>query len=54
MRRQSGIVHALGECRDCGQTFDFYKNALALSAKHAKNTGHTVSVEQCISVLYNP
>jgi hypothetical protein len=44
----------MGECRNCGATFDNYKNALALSAKHAKRTGHTVTVEQCISVVYNP
>jgi hypothetical protein len=54
VNRRSGVVHALGECRDCGATFDSYKNALALSAQHAERYGHTVSAEQCISVVYNP
>lgn len=54
MNRKSGVIHAIGTCDDCGQTFDHYKNALALSAQHAQRTGHTVHVEQCIAVTYNP
>ena len=54
MKRRSGVVHAFGECRNCEATFEHYKNALALSAKHAERYDHTVVVEQCISVLYNP
>ncbi len=54
MERRSGVIHAVGECRDCGKIYDHYKNAVALSAKHAKNTGHTVDCEQLISITYNP
>jgi hypothetical protein len=54
LRRRSGVVHAFGECKDCGVTFESHKNALALSAKHARDYDHTVEVEQCISVIYNP
>jgi hypothetical protein len=52
MNRRSGVVHAIGECKDCGATFDNYKNAMALSAQHARRYGHTVHVEQCITVMY--
>lgn len=54
LTRRSGVVHAMGTCQDCGKEFNHYKNALALSAQHAMRTGHTVEVEQCIGVTYNP
>jgi len=54
MRRRSGVVHAMAECEDCGWTTEFYKNALANGAQHARRTGHTVHVEQAIAVTYNP
>lgn len=53
MRRRSGLVHALAECRDCPWTTDYYKNALANGAQHAQRTGHHVQIEQCIVVSYN-
>ena len=51
--RYSGVVHGFGECHNCGATFDNYKNALALSAQHAKKYDHHVTCEQAISVSYN-
>lgn len=53
MATYSGVVHAIGECRTCGQDFNGYKNCRANAAKHAKRTGHHVVVEQAISVSYN-
>lgn len=52
--RRSGVVHAQGICTDCGQEFDHWKNALALSAQHARRTGHEVKCEQAVVVTYNP
>lgn len=54
MKRRSGVVHAQAVCEDCGWETDYYKNALANGAQHAKRTGHTVQVEQAIVVQYNP
>ena len=54
MDRRSGVVHAIGGCRNCEAEFTNWKNALALAAKHAKATGHTTWAEQCISVEYGP
>lgn len=54
MNRRSGVVHAVAECKTCGWSTEHYKNALANGAQHAQRTGHTVDVEQCIAVTYNP
>lgn len=54
MQRKSGVIHAQGQCRDCGMEFTNYKNALANGARHAQATGHEVDVEQCVAVTYNP
>lgn len=35
MQRRSGVVHAEAECRDCGWSTGYYKNALANAAQHA-------------------
>lgn len=48
----TGISHAQANCYDCGwQTFS-YKNALANAARHHDAYGHTVHVEQVLSVTY--
>ena len=50
--RYSGVIHAGARCEDCAWRTDFYKNALANGARHHYATGHTVNVEQAISVTY--
>lgn len=53
LTKRCGVVHAVFECEDCGKQFENYKNAQALAAKHAKQTGHYVSGEVGIAVWYN-
>lgn len=51
---ESGKVHEVANCADCDWHNGNYKNALATAARHAKATGHTVNIEQGISITYNP
>ena len=53
MKRSYGVVHAIAECEDCGIQFQNYKNAQALSAKHAKKYSHRVVGEVCNAFSYN-
>jgi len=52
--RSSGKVGEIAQFRDCRWENENYKNAMATAARHAAATGHTVSVEQTISVVFNP
>lgn len=45
MKKDTWKIHAIAECQDCGATFENYKNAQALAAKHAKTYGHKVHGE---------
>lgn len=40
------VVHAIAHCDNCDFTEDLYSSAAWEATKHAKATGHTVSVEQ--------
>lgn len=53
MIRKSGLLGVQAECYTCGWTSEA-KNAAGNAARHAKATGHEVSVEQTIGVIYNP
>jgi len=47
-----GLIHAVAECEECGKTWES-RNAHGVGARHAKSTGHCVSVEVCYGYLYN-
>ena len=46
------VVHAIAECTVCGVRYENYKNAQALAAKHAKQTGHVVTGEVGLAFEY--
>ena len=48
----SGLLGVFTECQDCGWTSEA-RNAMGNGARHAKSTGHHVTVEQTIAVAYN-
>ena len=50
--KTTSVVHAIGTCTVCGKEFTNYKNAQALSAKHAKHTGHIVKGEIGLAFEY--
>lgn len=50
----AGVVGCLVECKGCSWESSSYKNGLAIAARHAQATGHTVVAEQTIVVTYNP
>jgi len=53
MKRTSGIVHGMAECKDCGWRNENYKNAQATGAIHAKKHKHRVEVEVGYSHVYD-
>ncbi len=53
MKREYGVVHGVAWCQDCDWTTDSYKNAQAISSKHAKKYGHRVEGELGIAFSYD-
>lgn len=45
MAKSYGVVHGIATCETCGWESASYKNIQAVSANHAKHTGHTVRGE---------
>ena len=48
-----GVVHGVAHCLDCGWSTESYKNAQAISAKHARKYGHRVEGELGIAFSYD-
>jgi len=48
------LIHAIVICFDCGWREEDYLIAQKEARKHAKKTGHTVSLETAYSQTYNP
>lgn len=53
MKKSIGVVHAVATCKDCGKEFQYYKNAQALAAKHAKKYKHYVYGEVGLAFDYD-
>jgi len=53
MKKKIGVVHCIAECDTCGKTFQYYKNAQACAAKHAKDHGHIVRGEIGLAFTYD-
>ncbi len=53
MSREYGVVHGVAYCQDCDWSTESYKNAQAISAKHAKHHGHRVEGELGIAFSYD-
>lgn len=53
MKKETWLTHGIAYCEDCGWTYEYYKNAQALGAKHAKKYKHIVHVEVGLSSKYN-
>lgn len=53
LKKRVWKVHTVGECEDCGKIFENYKNAQALSAKHAKDHKHLVRGEIGLAFVYD-
>ena len=43
MKKKTWKVHDCWNCRTCGKSYENYKNAQALAAKHARSRGHRVT-----------
>ena len=52
MKYDYGVIHAIADCVDCGWHCESYKNAQALSAKHARKYKHTVKGEVANAFTY--
>ncbi len=48
-----GVVHGVAHCLDCDWSTESYKNAQAISAKHARKYGHRVEGELGIAFSYD-
>jgi len=48
-----GVVHGVAKCQDCGWETYSYKNAQAISKKHAMKHGHKVEGELGIAFFYD-
>ncbi len=48
-----GVVHGVARCLDCEWHTESYKNAQAISAKHAKHHGHRVEGNLGIAFSYD-
>lgn len=48
-----GVVHGVARCLDCEWRTESYKNAQAISAKHAKHHGHRVEGNLGIAFSYD-
>ena len=53
MKYAYGVVHAVVRCQDCEWETFSYKNAQAISKKHAEKYGHYVEGELGISFSYD-
>ncbi len=53
MKKETWVVHAVAECRDCEWNAQGHKNAQAIAAKHAKHHGHLVVVEVGLHSKYD-
>ena len=53
MKKSTWKIHTVTECRDCGKTFENYKNGQALAALHAKKYGHLVIGEIGLAFEYD-
>ncbi len=53
MTKHTGLLSARAECRDCNRQIGSERNGAGVAARHARATGHEVSVEQTISIVYN-
>uniref|UniRef100_A0A6M3MAN1 Uncharacterized protein n=1 Tax=viral metagenome TaxID=1070528 RepID=A0A6M3MAN1_9ZZZZ len=53
MKSKYGVVHGVARCLDCDWETESYKNAQAISAKHAKKYGHRVEGELGIYFVYD-
>ena len=56
MRSERGLIHQVSFCAKCGKRWEDYINERSRKAAytHAKNTGHTVTVESGTFITYNP
>lgn len=55
MKTDRATVSQIAYCEDCRKEWEEYKNFKARKAayKHAKKTGHRVSVETTVAISYN-
>ncbi len=53
MRKKTWKTSSIAECADCDWTYENYKNAQAVGAKHAKDHNHFVRVETVLASYYN-
>lgn len=53
MKKNIGVFHCIAECETCGATFQNYKNAQALAARHAEIYGHRVTGEIALGFVYD-
>lgn len=50
---ENGKVHAIFECKDCGEYWGDFNSALKKAYQHAKKTGHRVEGETGYFFHYN-
>ena len=53
-RVRKWLTHAIAICFDCGWREEDYNTAQKKARKHAKKTGHMVSLETAYGQVYNP
>lgn len=53
MKMTKSLIHGIGQCRDCKWDSENYLTIQEAARRHAKRTGHVVSVEFGYAVTYD-